>query len=423
MKIRLAIVIICTLLLSACDGDSRPFSEAAEVRTLNLESVEVVRTGDTLPNIFLNINQGLQLGVDGISGGGTRTRLSPNNRTWSVSDPAVARITKDGFLEALANGTVDVSLSIGGLNSPGFGLTVADATLSDINAISGVTTLEQCSPQRYFATGTFSDGTIRNLDNLTWAVNDPANARLIESTGSSTKLNALAALDQLSLIVTAPGGQSLEQPLLVSDSLQRIDIRPFTIILDVDEERRVAAFGTYTVSTGALADTTRERDITDDVDWAVVIGTDNLNVSNARGTRGLLTALEVGNPEITASCGSRIARNTVDINSVDDSTSLAFQIGNQLVTGNAITLSRAANPLPLTILASLGAEYDSDNDITSDVDFQRQDSNVIITPFDIEGNGTSTPTIRLTGNGVATIEATETTDGVAVEILTITVID
>ena len=425
-RILSASFLCATLILSGCDGESRPYTEAVEVRTLNLQSVEVIPPVNELEDIFLNINQGLQLAVRGIPVEGSPVSLSASDREWSTSDPAIASITENGFLRALANGSVEVFVSIGGIDSAGFGLTVADAALSEISAISGVSTLERCLPQTYFATGTFTDGTNRTLDNLTWAVSDPSNVQLLDTTGSSTRLNALAALDQLTLTATSQDGQSLGQALIVSDSLQDIEIRPLPIILDEGDERNVTAIGEYTADSGIATDTTRILNITENLNWVVVTGTTNLSVSNVRGTKGLLTGLDEGDAQISAACGLLIDRALVDVNESGTSTatSLAFRIGNTLVTGNQITLSRSANLAAIPILASTGSEYDADNDVTNTVDFQRQDSTSSVTqPFVIDGNGSSSPTIRLTATGTATIVATETTDGEAVEILTITVIN
>ncbi|MDB4222677.1 hypothetical protein N9850_02810 [Granulosicoccus sp.] len=427
MKFRFAAVLLGTAtLLSACDGDSRPFSEAVEVSTLNLVGVTVLAPVNSVPDIFLNISQGVQLRVGGIIPDVVEpTILSANGRSWSVSDPTIASITQNGYLRALANGPVDVSLSLGGLDSVAFGITVADETLTtitNINSVSGDTTLEQCLPQEYFATGTFSDGTTRNLENLTWTVNNPTAARLFETSGTSTKLNALSALDQLTLTASAPDGEFLDHPLIVSDSLQSIAILPSLISLDVGEEDSLSASGLYTINSGTTTEQNRQIPITSNVDWTVVTGTNNLSVSNVRGTKGLITGLVAGNAEIIAACGARGDRKPVVISAADSSTELAFKIGEQLVSGGSLTLSRANFLAPIPILASTGTEYDSDNDVTSTVDFQRQDSITTLTPpFVIDGNGTSAPTIRLTATGTATIVATETTDGVAVETLTITV--
>ncbi|MFT5893331.1 MAG: hypothetical protein ACI8VW_000196 [bacterium] len=423
-----AALLSATLLLSACDGDSRPFSEAVEVRTLNLESIVVVAPDNTVPDIFLNINQGLQLGVVGIPNTGDPILLAANSRAWSVSDPTIASITDNGFLRAVANGAVDVSVSIGGIDSVGFGITVSEATLSEINAINAISdsaTLERCLPQTFFATGTFSDDTNRNLDNVTWMVSDPTNARLFEISGTSTSLNALAAIDQLTLSATAPGGQSLDQPLIVSDSLQAIAIRPLPIILDVGEEREVSAFGVYSVITGETTNTTRDVDITDNVDWVVATDTANLSVSNVRGTKGLLTGIDADNDaNLTAACGDEVHRVLVDINASETSTdtTLAFKFGNQVITGNQITLSWAANLASIPLLVATGSEYDIANDVTGNVDFQRQDlTSSDSAPFLINGNGTSTPTIQLTAIGTGIIVATQTTGGDAVGTITITV--
>ncbi|MFT5895512.1 MAG: hypothetical protein ACI8VW_002387 [bacterium] len=424
MIFRLAAALLgATLVLSACDGDSRPFYEAVEVRTLNLESIGVSTPINTLPEIFLNINQSMQLGVLGNPGTESEVLLAANNRAWAVSDPSIVSITENGFLRALANGAVDVSVSIGGIDSVGFGLTVSDATLSGINAISGATTLERCLPQAYFATGTFSDDTNRNLDNVSWVVSDPTNAHLFESSGTSTKLNAMTAMDQLTLTATTPDGLSLDQPLIVADNLQTIQIRPLRVSLDIDAVSSLTAVGNYSASTIETVVPNRDVLVTDNVDWSVVTGTNNLSISNVRGSKGLLTGLAVGDDNIIeAACGAETFRALVDIVASGTSTTLAFKIGTLVITGDQISLSRVANLASIPILASTGSTYDADNDVTSTVDFQIQNStSSVTTPFVIDGNGTATPSLRFTATGTVTLVATETTDNIAVGSITITV--
>ena len=93
-----------------------------------------------------------------------------------------------------------------------------------------------------------------------------------------------------------------------------------------------------------------------------------------------------------------------------------------MITGNQITLSWAANLASIPLLVATGSEYDIANDVTGNVDFQRQDlTSSDSAPFLINGNGTSTPTIQLTAIGTGIIVATQTTGGDAVGTITITV--
>lgn len=427
MNLRLQVIILAALFfITACDGDSRPFSEAVEVRTLNLQSIQVRGPANALSEIYLNVNQELQLGIIGIPGSGNSITLPANDRAWSVSDPSVASISAGGLLRAKADGVVDVSVSIGGLDSAGFEITVADSTLTEINPIIGMTTLERCIPQTYSATGIFADGTVRALDNINWSVSDATNAELFDTSGSLTRLNATAAMDQLTLIVAVPDGPTLEQPLIVADSLQSIAISPLPIRLDIDVPQNVSALGSYIVNSDE--GTTRLANITDNVDWTVVTGRDNLRVSNERGTKGLLTGLKAsdsGNTNLTASCGEMRERVTVVIDSSDSSTAtmLAFRIGNQSISGNQVTIELDANSQAIPIRVSTGSEYSQDNDVTSKVDFQIRDaiSTIQEEPFIIEDSGTDTPVIQLRATGVATIVATEVDGAKAVGTITITV--
>lgn len=68
----LTLVLIMATLVAACEGDSRPFSEAVEIRSLNIRSINVIPPENAGEQIFLNRNERLQFSLQGINGVGER---------------------------------------------------------------------------------------------------------------------------------------------------------------------------------------------------------------------------------------------------------------------------------------------------------------------------------------------------------------
>ena len=340
-----------------------------------------------------------------------------------MSDTSVASISDNGFLQGLSNGVVQVWLTIGGLRSADFELDIANANLVSINGISGASELERCLPQRYYATGTYSDGTNRNLSNVTWAVDDANKAELFETNGASTQLNAQLP-GPLALSASVSGAIGFNQPLLVTESLLRVVIGTLSISLDEGDQLNVNATGFYDNTTAAATEELPGVDITENVSWVVLVAPENLSVSDVRGTKGLLTGDDEGGAAIMASCGDiNSLRAAVTINAEGSSTDLAIEIGGELVEDNLITLSLAAEGLaPIALLVSTGTEYDDDNDITSTVSFQVQ-AYTSIPAIELLGNLTDTPTISLKALGDVTLVATQTEDGDTVETITVRVIN
>jgi len=416
-----ALFAVLLLAIVSCDGDSRPFSEAVEVRSLNIQSLEVSPPQNFSDPLFLNISQSLQMVINGLNDDDEPITLSASDRLWSVSDSTVASISENGRLQALSNGTVSVSVSIGGIAANPFLVTVADATLVSVSEIVGPGSLRRCEPQTYFARGAFDDNSVRTLDNVAWNLNSFALGELFETNGLSTKVNAFSASDQLTLTASVLGAASFDQPLVVADSLVSLQLSPLPITVDVDGQRSLIATAVYTTANPSVAD---QLIVTPDVSWTIRSGTDNVSVSNIRGTRGLLTGLEAGSGNVVrAFCGDIDVEALVVVNDsgTSNSSTLSFLVGNTSVTGLNITLDRLTDGLSIPIRVATGSEYDSENDVTEDILFEVITDTTLTQPFFIDGNETATPTIRLSAKGAATLSVTRVSTGGDPTLLTITV--
>jgi len=416
-----ALFAVLLLAIASCDGDSRPFSEAVEVRALNLTSLDVLPPQNFGDPLFINVNQSLQMVITGLSADDETIALSAGDRSWSVEDSTVASISDNGILRGLSDGTTSVSVSIGGIVSSAFSVTVSDATLINVSEIVGPDSLRRCEPQSYFARGTFDDNSVRTLDNVVWDLSSFALGELFETNGLSTQVNAFTASDQLTLTASVLGAASFEQPLIVDDSLVSLQLAPIPIILDVDQQINVIATAFYATANPTVADA---LNATQNVRWEILSGIDNVSVSNARSSRGLLTGLEAESGNVLrAFCGDTDIQALVVVNEsgTSDSTSLSFLVGNAQVMGTNITLDRLADGLSLPIRVATGTEYDSENDISEDILFEVITDTDFTQPFFIDGLRTATPTIRLSAKGTATLSATRVSSGGDPTLLTITV--
>jgi len=413
---RLLLVAALCVGISACEGDSRPFSEAVEVRAGNLTGVVVMPPANSVEDIFLNIDQRLQFGLQGLTAGGALVPLDTTDRDWRVSDNAKASVSADGQLRALSNGPVDVFVEFGGLTSAPFRVTVDDRELQSITAISGAGSVERCIPQEYFATGFFEGDTTRILDDVRWTLpgTEQNDARVLthaNGTGTLTALNVGA----LSLTATS-GNQTLSQPVEVADTLRTLVITPNPAGVDVGATLAMVASASY--RTGAEDED--EPDvlgttvvINEQVDWVVETGELSATVSNVTGSRGQVTGVSGGAASVSAGCGTvRDVRTIIvsDVSTTSSSSELSFNVGSPYNLPRSQT-----NGFRLRV--STGSSYTSANDISQEVTWTFTNQETTANPITLVRTGSNAGLITPVSLGTAIVTVTDE-DG---EVITLTV--
>ena len=347
------------LLLSSCEGDSRPFEESVEVAELGLTTLQVTPPANAQDIIFINTGQTLQVGITGSSATtGTSLVLDASERSFRSSNPAILDVNDNGVVTggAVADGTVasaEISVMVGGLVSEGLMINVSNAALTAIDSIEGSPTLEACLPDEYFAVGTFADNSRRTLDNAIFDVAEDDQATLIPNNGT-VSVNATGGT-ALSLIAQV-GEITQTRDLEVIDSLESLAIFPVSPSLEDDESLQLTATGTFaTVDTLAVS---RSENITENVEWVITSGTDNASVSNSVGNRGLLSGISDGTAVVQASCGTlAVADANITVNDAVDagSSELAFN-----TPGDGETFSISLSSTPFQLEVSRGSEFDED---------------------------------------------------------------
>lgn len=320
-RVFLGAAALLSLLLSACDGDTRIFEESAEIGTLDLVGVAVVPPANSDAGLVLNRDEQVQLGLVGVSNSGISFNLSTDERRWSTSDSSIVAINSDGVITGQNNGQATVSVSVSNLVSAQFGVTVNDASLISINSIEGQINLERCVPGEYFTTGLFDDQSVRVLTNVSYSLQQ-TNTATLENTDQNTAILNATTAGAVTISALVGNLQPFERQLTVLDTLQALSVTPNPASLDVDEAIDFVATGTY-VSIGGIA---IARDITDQIVWFV----DESGGGEARvdsvgdNNPGRLEAEEEGTVTLQAFCGAGVTdigqsvNVTIDLDDEDD---------------------------------------------------------------------------------------------------------
>ena len=310
-RVLLGLTAALCLLLAACDGDSRPFEESAEIATLDLAAIEVVPPANSDASLVINRDEQVQLGLIGVSNSGVAFNLSTVGRRWSTSDSSIVAVNSDGVVTGQNNGSATVSVSVSNIVSAQFGLTVNDATLTSINSIEGQENLERCVPGEYFATGLFDDQSVRVLTDAGYSLQQTTTATLVNSNQNTAIINATTA-GAVTITATVGNLQPFERQLTVLDTLQSVSVFPNPASLDVDETIDFTATGNYVSIDG----TSSTRDITDQIVWVVdesgggEASVDSINSNNP----GRFEAEEEGTVRLLAFCGTDVTNIGQSVN-------------------------------------------------------------------------------------------------------------
>ena len=433
------LILLVAALVATCDGDSRPFEEAVEVQALDLTSVAISRPFiEQQADYVINPEQSAQLGLTGMTSSQAAVTISTNDRQWSSTNPAVVSVNDNGVITGGSDGVADILLTIGGIESGALPVTVRNQTLESIELIQPVTsaTLERCLPGEFFAVGRFVDAdqtqtqtqTLRPLFNASFSV-DAASEAVVEATDRSTVTVNATSLNAVGLTVAAQGVDGFTGQLTVLNTLLSIATLPNPAAVDVNDTLAFTATGTYTADEIAPEEPLvgepvplppvggREENITENVVWEVISGTDNASVSNEIGSRGQLTGSSAGTATLEASCGATAIEQSVTINAVVSSSTddLSFNEDSQEIdVGEQLFLE-----------VSLGSSFDEDDVIDNDdIQFSITNLGNTATPITVTTFGVVTGNIP---GGIAQVTATfvdeDDLDVVLEESITIEVSD
>lgn len=264
--------------------------------TVTGAALERIALTPTLPSIAAGLTQ--KFTATGTFADGSTQDLS-TQVTWSSSAVGVATVDDEGLARGLTAGTALITATLDGI-SGGTTLTVTAATLSRIDLEPSPLSLAKGRRQQLTARGHFSDGTTQVVTTqVSWSSDTPT----VLNVSAAGEVNAI---DVGMATVTATLG-SISKTLTVTvtaATLVSLEVTPALPSVALGQTQQFAATGTYSDNT--------TQTLTDQVTW-LSTATTVATVSNAAGSRGLVSTVGAGTAVISASLGAITASTTLTV--------------------------------------------------------------------------------------------------------------
>jgi len=266
----------------------RTGSAPLTVTSATLTAIEVIPTDPSLPR---GLSQ--QFSATGIFSDGSTQDLT-GSVTWISSDPAVAAVSNaagsSGQASGLAVGAALITAASGNVSGSST-LTVTSATLVSIDVTPAAPAIARGTTQQFTAVGTYSDNSTQDLTNLAaWSSSNEAVSLISNADGFHGLATSLAAGS--TTITAAVGGISGGTPMTVTAAtLVSIAVTPASQTLSRGLTQQYTAVGTF--------DDASTQDLSSQVVWRSS-NTAVATISNLVGSKGVATAIAVGQTAITA---------------------------------------------------------------------------------------------------------------------------
>lgn len=267
--------------------------------------------------------------------------------TWSSSQSSVASVSASGTLTAAAQGTATITATSGTISASA-NVTVSAAILTGIALSPSSPSVPLGATQQFTATGTFSDGTTRDV---TTTVNWSSSQASVATVTASGMLTAIA---QGTATITATSGVvSTNVSVTVNAAtLTAIALSPSSPSVPLGATQQFTATGTFSDAT--------THDVTATVTWS-----SSASAVATVSTSGMVTAAAQGTATIMASSGNVSGTASVTVDAA---------------TLTAIAISPASPSVPLGAtqqFTATGTWSDgSTQDLTSTVTWNSSDTAV-----------------------------------------------
>jgi len=267
--------------------------------------------------------------------------------TWVSQTVATATITAGGLATAKAVGTTVITATSGtvvGMTT----LTVKKADLVSIAVTTPTPSIAKGTTATFVATGTFADMTTQNLTSqVTWVSSIPGTATI-------TNLGVATALGKGTTRISATLGTVTGSLILTVTDAALVSIAVSAELLVASATPKIAKNTKVQLNAiGTFSDQSKQ-DLTETVTWAS--STNAATVSNAAGTRGLVTA---GNAAGTTVLSAQVGTGATAIRGT-----LTLIISNETLVSIAVT------PATITIAAGTTQQFTATGFFT---DTSRQD--------------------------------------------------
>jgi len=205
---------------------------------------------------------------------------------WASSSPTVIAISNAGAITTKSVGAAVVSASASGVTGTA-NLAVSSATLVSIAVSAGHSSLPLGGTEQLIATGTYTDGTTKDISSsATWTSSSPAVIAIANGGAITTKSVGAAVVSASASGITGTANLAVSSAALVS-----ISVSATRATVPLGETLQLSAMGTFTDGTS--------KDLTGAVSWASSSPA-VLKVASS----GLAAGVAVGAVSVAASSGS-----------------------------------------------------------------------------------------------------------------------
>jgi hypothetical protein len=321
------LLIFTASILSACGNseDANKIKAIIDINSLNVTGLEV-----SSPNIVIETGASEQFTAHAIINEGQDDPIDVSSKVnWSTSDSSIASINQSGLLTSnIMDGLVSISATWADLRASKE-LTLSSAELLSISV--DAPSISVCDTYQLTATGSYEDATDRIITSLVSWESDNESLLSVNSTGLVTSLGHGAAD-----ITATRGTVSGSSSITIEDDLESISISAGNDEVAVNGSLAFTATGTYSATSDSRSEVT--QNITELASWQSDDAT-KLSISNATGTKGVATGVAEGTANISASCNSTVAVNSIpseitvtpevlinDVSINEDATILEFKV-------------------------------------------------------------------------------------------------
>lgn len=336
------LISLLALLLTACNNDTERYIEAVAAAEEGIKAVTLAP-----PALIMNRLETRQMTFRAELADGSTKDLSATAH-WQSGDPQIAKVDSRGLVTAVADGSTWVRASFADFVAQST-ITVSTADLTAL-MITGVDSVSVCRPAELGLSGSYSDGTTRDISTSTasWSVT-PSSAGMIDANGQLVVTSD--SVPAVSVTARVGAVSSASRDISVLQNLSRIDLSAPTLNIEIGSTTQFTAQGFYTDGGSA--------DLTAYANWRSSAPT----VAEA-SAGGAVKAVSVGSATIFASCGGVEGNALVTVLPQSEVVAIEIEDGSAEVSVNQ------GETLQLTVTAidSLGRRTDVTDDATWSVD-------------------------------------------------------
>lgn len=249
------------------------------------------------------------------------TKDLTGSATWTSAAPGVISVSSGGAVQAKGIGSAGVSASSSGITGSA-NLSVGTAELVSISVAASHPLLPLGSGEQLTATGTYTDGSTKDLTgSATWASSSLAVVSVSSGGVIQAKGIGSAGVSATSSSITGSTNLSVGSAALVG-----INISAATESIPLGDTLQLSAIGTLTDGT--------TQDLTGSVSWA----SSSPQVLSVRGA-GLVAGVSIGAAGVTAASGSITAAKSLSVSAPVLSSIQLAPVGPTVPLGGSLQLT------------------------------------------------------------------------------------